>query len=127
MNEVSIPSYVGVGLAAASSLIQKMELSSVTTARQKAEESLMRLMDENSGPISMDPDLSIRAFQALSNAEVQLIEAKRKFLETFSRLGGAAHLAATQPENNTLNPEAVSSTADPLASAQNSAFGQMLN
>jgi hypothetical protein len=115
---VSTATAISLGLRAASFMVEKIDLSATVKARESSEANLIKMMDPD-GPIGMDGDLAIRAFQALSAHEIQLMESKRKLIETYISL--SEKLMPPSQDNSVLRPDETPS-ADPMAEMGNSAF-----
>ncbi len=81
LTNVPLATALSTGLHSVAFLLDKIEISTTSNARKTSESNLMTLM-EDQGLLTMDPDLAIRAFEVLAKHEIDLIESKRKVLQT---------------------------------------------
>lgn len=123
--EAGLPASLSISLTSAANLLQKVDAGAVSEARKKAGDILVGFMGDD-GAIALDADLAIRAYQVLANSEVQILEAKRKLVETYVNLSEKANVFLNQGKQSNPLDVPVAAAADPMEAANQSTFKDMM-
>ncbi len=121
LTSVSLATTMSVGLRSAAYLQDKLDVETTSRAKKTSEDVLVSMMQED-GLISLDPDLALRAFEVISTHEINLIEAKRKFLETQVEIFRVLKTLEGNAMNDVLSEGASDIPPDPQEDMENTLF-----